>query len=375
MRGNPNYLPSTFEERGTAVPFTTPLLTQARVRKNERGKLELSVPRFADGPGSLVVPWPSVPEIVRLSGHDQALHEAVAAGNLADPHAIRLAALQVASGGLAGPETARAAAQALRADEEYKAFTNVLLIATTVTSMSDDSSPEAIQALVQGVGTPDGQRRVRGGLRSIAAALEIGPDELDERLDRLSLNIAPVGLRAAPRRGRLRALARRLTEFRDSMQSLAQSSEAIDTADCAGFCAVIADCTLQIAVARLAEFDALLGDRRRLLARWDAAFAASDRLVQRLAWLLDGWDFVAEMWFTALAQSSDLSRVPALHAIFSLLPMIPREELKRAGFLPQETAIVSLRGRRWVRGLEDWRTGEQVKPMVMRILAANAYAI
>jgi hypothetical protein len=374
VNGRPSYLPSTFEERGTAVPFTTPLLTQARVRRNDRGKLELSMPRFAETSGAFVVPWESVPTTVGLNEHDRALHAAVAAGDLADPHAIRLAALRIASQGLAGPEVARLAALALRTDEEYRVFTNALLIAQVVMPDPTDHSTEAVQALVQGINTADGQKRTRAALLELARELGIGLRELHNLLSQLSDAAAPVGLRLSPRRGRLRSLTRRIAEFRNSAAEIAGAEDMADAADCAQSCMEVADLTHRIAVARLAEFDALLSNPRGLLTRWEAARPAVRRLVERLAWLLDGWDFIAEWWFAALMQPKGSERISALHATFSLLPMVPREELKRAGFLQEEVAIISIRGRGWVRGMEDWRTGQQVEPAVRRILAANTLA-
>jgi hypothetical protein len=125
---------------------------------------------------------------------------------------------------------------------------------------------------------------------------------------------------------------------------------------------------------RLAEFDALLSNPRHLLRRWELARPAVERLAQRLAWLLDGWDFIAEWWFTALRQPPGSARNTNLHATLSLVPMVPRDELTRAGILKEAAAFVSVRGRGWVREKEDWRTGAQIESEVKRILAANTLA-
>jgi hypothetical protein len=374
VNGRTSYLPSTFEERGTAVPFATPLLTQARVRRNDRGKLELSMPRFAETSAAFVVPWDAVPTIISLNGHDRALHAAVADGGLVDPHAIRLAALRIAGEGLAGPEAARLAALALRTEEEYRVFTNALLIASVVAPDQTDRSTEAVQALVQGINTPDGQRQTRAALLELARQRGVGLRELYSLLSELSTVVAPVGLPTSPRRGRLRSLTRRLAEFHNSAVEIANADAMLDVAQSAQSCANVARFTYRIATARLAEFDALLSNPRHLMTRWELAHPAVERLVQGLAWLLDGWDFIAEWWFTALRQPPGPARNTNLHATLSLVPMVPRDELTRAGILKEAAAFVSVRGRGWVREKEDWRTGAQIESEVKRILAANTLA-
>ncbi len=44
FRSDNGFLPTTFLERGVAVPFTTPLLAGSRTRPGERNQLELIVP-------------------------------------------------------------------------------------------------------------------------------------------------------------------------------------------------------------------------------------------------------------------------------------------------------------------------------------------
>ena len=109
LRTPEQLLPSTFEERGAAIPFTTPMFAYARVRKDYRDRLELMVTRFAAVAGVYVVPWPMVPDIAALTTHDVMLYEEVSAKKVLNPYDMRLAALGVAKTGLAGPKAAEAA--------------------------------------------------------------------------------------------------------------------------------------------------------------------------------------------------------------------------------------------------------------------------
>src|SRR4051812_45815916 len=59
-------VPSTFEERGTTIPFTTPELAYCRLRRGSRGSLEVLVNGFSGGRCTYVFPWASIPQVVRL---------------------------------------------------------------------------------------------------------------------------------------------------------------------------------------------------------------------------------------------------------------------------------------------------------------------
>ena len=61
--------PSTFEERGTTVPFTTPTLSCARVRSDDRHNLVLLTPGFAGTQSVYVLPWKAIPDLVTMTIH------------------------------------------------------------------------------------------------------------------------------------------------------------------------------------------------------------------------------------------------------------------------------------------------------------------
>src|SRR5690348_16611464 len=100
MKAASLYAASTFEERGTAVPFTTPLLAQTRVRKGDRSHLEVLVPNLAASRGTYVIPWKSAPEVITMTVHDRTLHAEILSADGCSPDDIRTAALKVAGTGL-----------------------------------------------------------------------------------------------------------------------------------------------------------------------------------------------------------------------------------------------------------------------------------
>lgn len=346
------FLPSTFEERGTSVPFTTALLAYARVRKSARGYIELCVTRFSDAAGYYVIPWNAVRDIASLTVHDYALHEEIVTARALDPYAMRLAALRVAADGLAGEAAAEAAIAALAADEELKALNQVMLMMRVL----QEVDPVAAPHLLRGITTSEGQARVRAALFEAADRLELKPEIFDQRLSQLGINTYTAGVPWSPTEGRLRRILRRLGEFVQSLVLWARVRMS-DAAHTARFCAGVANITHSIGVGLLGELDALLGDPRTIVVSRETLRYDIDRLNARLAWLLDGWDAICTWWFDGENQSVDDQAV-ILQDILPVLPIVPRDELEGAKRFTVGGMVQ--RSRRFVRLHEDWLTGDFV---------------
>ncbi len=354
-----HFLPSTFEDRGVAVPFTTPLLAYSRARKGSRGGIELCVARFADSAGFYVIPWRDVREVASLTVHDVALHEEVIIARALDPYAMRIASLRVAETGLAGPEAAEAAVKGLAADEEMRALNQVVLMLRVI----EEFAHAAAAALLRSITTAEGQERVRHVLFAIAGKLELSPELLDKRLSQLGVGTYSVGVPWSPVEGRFRRVLRRLGTFRTSLRQWAKGRLS-DAALTATFCAEVADLTLSIGGQVLAELDEMLANPKSIVIDWENKKETIQHLTARLAWLLDGWEPLAEWWFACEGKSDDDHAV-ALQEILPILPLVPRKEIEGA----PRIAIAGMvsETRRLVRLHEDWITGDFDLDMVQRL--------
>jgi hypothetical protein len=364
-RGFDHLLPSTFEERGASVPFTTPALSDARVRKDFRDRLEIVVGQFSGGPGAYVIPWAALPNIVSLTTHDILLHERVNVRQALDPYNVRLCALEVAKSGLAGPDVVAGAAKALADDEEAKALNQVVLIIKVI----EEAEPLRARELMRNITTPEGQERVRVVFFAIGDRLRLDPKAFDQRLSDLGIATYPVGTTWSPVDGRLRRLLRRLEMFSSALASW--SSERLgESADQATFTVEVVEHTLKLAREALQRFNAVVGSPRQIVADWEARAPAVRRLVMRMAWLLDGWQPLIEMWAGAVG---DDAQVEALAFIVPRLPFIPAKELEP----DTQARATSLLGRasKWVRMNEDWKTGEPDMVMVRRLEELKARGI
>lgn len=347
-----HYLPSTFEERGTAVPFTTPLLAYSRVRKNYREQLELCVTRFSDAGGYYVIPWNAVRDVASLTVHDVLLHEEVSSVKMPDPHVIRMAAFRAAASGLAGVEAAEAAEKAVAADEELKALNQVLL----TLRMIEDMVHEEVPSLLRGIMTTSGQARVRGVLFATAAKFDLPPEILDQRLAQLGIGTYSVGVPWSPVEGRLRRV---LSELGELCRALVAWSTAhvSDAALTASFCAEVGSVTFKLGSELIQEFDATIAGLRSIVVAEVGGLEKPEGIARRLAWLLDGWDPIIGWWAAGQGKSADEQAV-ILRDILPILPLVPREELGGSRRFTIDEAVQ--KSRRYVRLHEDWLTGDVV---------------
>ncbi len=366
MRSLTNFAPSTFEERGAAVAFTTPVLAQTRVRQDSRGQLEVLVPNLSAGRGVYVVPWKGLPLAFPMTIHDRMLQDLIQQGGGCSPEDIRKAVLEVACCGLAGPAAAAAAEAALKDEEEQRLLINFQLITEVMRTVGLESA----DILRAGLASEEGQRLTRRYMTRAAHSLSIEPTGLYGRVAELAACLEPIGLAASPRPARLRRLMRDLQGFRDSLADWTADnpSEAVPIA---GFCVEVADHTLAQARAVVEQIDQAVTAFEALLRQWDARRALLRRAAARLSWLLDGWSFLIATWAEAQARSRH-EQDRAVHELFRVLPLLPREEDRADQALAADRVMAA--NRRSVRAYVDWRSGQLDMDLVMRIEAIKEKA-
>jgi hypothetical protein len=363
LQGSRQFLPSTFEERGIAVPFTTPLLAHSRVRKNYRGQLELSIPNFAGVDGNYVMPWKAVCDLVEPTLHDKLLFEHVIDSKVTTPHEMRIAALSVATTGIAGPEVAEAAKKAVAMDEESKALHHVVLI---LRLLEETSNGTAID--LREIGSVDRQEYVRKALAQVSGELGMAADALDERIAELTRMTYPVGVDWNPIEGRLRVQIRALSQFRDALYTWG-NDQVNEAGERAVFSSEVADLTLATSSGILNNFNEAMKSPFSVVSAWRKATAEVERFSSRLLWLLDGWDTVVHWWECCKDENE---RIFAAEQMTAVLPLIPANEIE----MSQREAANGLieKSNRWVRLNRDWSTGEIDVELIHRMETVKARA-
>lgn len=361
-----DFVPATFFERGVAVPFTTPLLAQARIRLNTDNEPEFILPNLSGGRGRYVMTWKSIRRIVVMTVHDRALCDALGRDALRLPPLVRRTALQTAARGLAGSKAARHARELLEKDQHHHVLTSFLLVSTLL-ERANLSTEDLMHG---GLAADDVKDRIRNAIAQAATEIDLEMGELHARLETLSALLAPVGLPDAPDTGRLRAIAQDVGETGEELKRWAGRTVS-DVAGLAEFSAEVATVTASLADDVIRRVDRDLVTVADLVSNWQTRIAPFTRHVTRLHWLLDGWDYVLLLWRTNVGNDSS-AEAAIVAEIFRLLPLIPRNEYALEGQTDRKLIELAAVQRRWVRANEDWRPGRLDYASVRQIEAAKA---
>lgn len=359
--------PTTFLERGVAVPFTTPMLAGARARPGERAGAELIVPNPSGGQGVYILPWAGVCQLCQPTVHDRRLNAKVAALARVTPSTIRLAALEVAAEGLAG----RAAASAATANREIEREDRLLLNFLLLLALIEQVEPGGLGlADVGRRRTAALEQRARRAVSRIAPRLGGTPETIAEALEGIADVHAAIGLPRQDRPPRIPRLLAMLHRTRAELVTWGRDRMDDDgVASAASVIGTVADVTLACARRALTDVQAAMGDVPALLRDWRASPAWLAARAARPEWLLDGWEPICLRWLCA---ENEAARREAVADIMRLVPILPREVADWVG----TSVDVRLAGRtrRLVRPNEDWRADAMLQRIArneqLRALAA-----
>jgi hypothetical protein len=356
-----DYAPSTFDERGTTVAFTTPELAFSRVRRDSRtNHLEVLVMGFSGGRSIYVFPWEGLASVLRLTLHDRALQAEISLADAITPMRMRLAAHRVARTGLAGAEAAAAATIAIERIAQDEKLTREAMLRRIIrlTGVLDKT-------------TDDLMRRVRGRVgesiivqvSDVFSKLTRQPPELcRSRLLELSDAMGPLGFADEQDAGYLRRTLRQLEELRTSISAANIGATGHLAAETAGV-------TARMAERMIGEIDREIRNLPAFFAGWETNIARLRHSMDRLAWLLDGWLDVCELWQAAMADRQNIDH-RRIAEIMRIIPLVPKSECETT----VRATMDNLSGirHRIVQQLQDWRTGEVDYEIVSRIEAIKA---
>ncbi len=359
------FAPATYEERGVSVPFTTPQLSRARLRRDQDGRFEFLLPNFSGGKGVYVLNWKALPSVMTLTLHDRLLFKEIGNLDVHSPERIRSCVLKVQATGICGPDAARRAVALQEDDSQYLVLTQFVLM----TEMLKLVNIGPADLLRPGMTADDSKRMARQALAQVAAMVDVPPDEMTSRIDRIGDVVAAIGLPQSPKSGRLRGLADRLQSFAQGAQRFAESDPS-DAAMLGTYVFTVANHTLTLAQQRIGKLDTALRDARQLAHDASNLDKSIQELVARISWLLDGWEFLIGLWESVKQEPSAIKRT-TITDMSGQLPLIPREEVSLSAEDVDLDAVRRLQ-KRWVKGNQDWRTGFLDMDAVMRVEAVKA---
>jgi hypothetical protein len=347
------FLPTTFLERGAAVPFTSPRLEGARARPGERKPLELVVPNPSGGRGVYIVGWDDIPSLCSLTLHDRRLTAAIGRLRGVTPETIRLTARDVAAEGLAGRGAIAAARLAAERDNLAALQANFDLLLELVRQ----TEPKGENPVPPEKDRPaEVERRGKRAVARIAARLGCTPEAVAETLEQLARGFASVGVAHL---ARITAEIAAVASMRREIADFAEQHPD-DAAHEAQLVNSVADLTIMLANATVTDARALTADMGALLRRWGNEQDVLAQLLARPDWLLDGWAHICALWQTAPANPQTITEIAAL------VPVVPREvDMWLSQRLGLAVDLPRYR-RKVVQEMEDWRTGLTVYDLVAR---------
>lgn len=357
-------LPATFMDRGVAISFTTPGLSQARIRRNRRDLLELLVPCFADSEGTYVFPWKLVPETITMTLHDRELYDLITRKPGISPWEMRRLQIEVGASGLAGPEAEESCQRALNEENRQRWAANFALIRGVFQFIGQDSEQLAINKFL----APETQASVKRAFRIFAGRIGVPPSECYSAIAEQSVCLAPVGLPYADSPGRLRRI---LADLRSMILSMNGWASLINrrVGEKARAVVHVSQQTITAAEQDLQKIDVALMDIAAFVRDWREQSSNINSLILRLYWLLDGWDHIATTWFLAIKES-EVAAIDAVEEILRILPYLPRMESKSLSVV-REDGLMML-GRRRINAMEDWRTRRLYPELVRRLEAVKS---
>lgn len=399
-----SHRPRSFKDRGVAAPFTTPLLSGARLRRLETTEpcaseramsrqpprpepgsalerlrlpaLDVVVPNPSGGRGVYILPWTDIAALCRPTMHDVVLGQSIGLPGGETPPSltptfVRAASRQVAAQGLAGRAAARTAVQAM-ADRERQVIATRFTLLMKLIAQTD---PEGVAAspLHQ---DPPAEIESRGAvaMARLASHLQRPPAEMAAALDRLAECYADIGLGFASDDATLPRLLAGVDALRREMLDWAEpragggDDHAGDHAESrlppvpdprhAMAVASTSELTARMASKPIADARGRIGDMPGLLRDMLHRPAETSEQLERGAWLLDGWDQIVTLW---QATPSLLSRSDALRDISRMLPPLPDEAEAWLGLPPGTARSVFTRA-----GPDPMRIGRTGRDTVAR---------
>jgi len=347
--------PLSFRDRGATVPFTTPLLLNARIRTAASGRgIEMLVANPSGGRGALILPWSALVEICSPTLFDRHLWESLASSRDISPIGIRHEAQRLATLGLAGRPAALAAKDAQRREQASQRIIRSMLLESLIAATETPS--EAAERLDPRIDQAF-QKRSERAVERAAAMAGVGLAEFAADLAELEVALSGAPPELEGEDARLRQMMSELKRIADEISDWAadQHQEAAHVM-AAKFVVATARQTLECGEMALAYTDALIADFGLRVPKWRTEKESILESARGPDWVLDGWKTPMALWQAA----GQKQRRAAIWEMTQIAPILPRQAKT---WLGQNTdwRETPRRITQVVREKSDWRSGNTLE--------------
>lgn len=279
--------PTNFRDRGATVPFTTPLLLNARIRTAASGRgFEMLVANPSGGRGALILPWSAMVEICSPTLFDRHLWESLGTSSDISPIGIRHEAQRLATLGLAGRQAALAAKDALRREQASQRMVRGMLLESLI-AVTETTNEAATRPAMEG--GPAFMKRAERAVARAAAIAKVGLAEFAADLEALAVALSGAHPEMEGEEARLRQMMSELKRMADEITDwVADEQQEAAHVMAAKFVVATARQTLECGEFALANTDALIADLGNRIPKWRTEKDSILESARGPDWVLDG---------------------------------------------------------------------------------------
>ncbi len=353
-------LPESFSSRGVRTPFTTKTLRYARVLTGRSGRTLISLPGLSGGLGTYEMPLETLREVFDLSVHDRMLFDRLITLEKLSPELVRENARAVAVTGVGGVALAKAGITGQNEEKSARELGQLTLLYQALRQLGGADVQDMKR---EDLLTSEGQVRARKALNRFASAAKVANDSIINSLGEWSVQSAPVGLAIEGCEGPLRLLTFGLQKLSSEIEEWSISEQA-DFRFMATRVINSASATNEHAMRLLRKVDLWNGELGKVLKAWSRAKDDLQKHIDRLWWVLDGWQELIDLWRTHPMQDRVRQR-EIVEEIASFAPVLPVEELEQIEY--EFWVDVRVNQMLWASELRKLGSGEIDADMVDRL--------
>ncbi|WP_286888225.1 hypothetical protein [Thalassospira sp.] len=318
-------LPNTFLSRGVRTPFTTKTLRYARVAAGKGGRSMIMLPGLAGGLGTYELPLDTLREVFDLSVHDRMLFDRLLELEDIRPGTVLEQARAVAVTGVGGVELARTAIERGGSEKSSRELGQLAVLHQALRQLGGSAVQDMQREELL---TMEGQVRARKALNRFASEHKVANDTIIDSLGEWSTMIAPVGLELDGCKGPLRVLTSGLSKFANDVEEWANSEQS-DFRFMAGRISSATTATYKHALKCVEEVDSWNRELGKVLTDWERAKQDIGKTIEKLWWLLDGWQEMIDLWHKRPVADRVKQR-EIIEEVASFAPVLPVEEITTA---------------------------------------------
>ena len=353
-------LSQTFVLRGVRTPFTTKTLRYTRVASGKGGRSMIMLPGLSGGLGTYELPLDTLREVFDLSVHDRMLFDRLLELEDIRPQTVLEHARAVAVTGVGGVELARTAIRRGGNDKSSRELGQLAVLHQALLQLGG-SAVQDMQR--EELTTMEGQVRARKALNRFASEAKVANDTIIDSLGEWSKMIAPVGLELDGCLGPLRLLTQGLNKFASGIEEWSNSEQS-DYRFMAGRISSATQATYKHALRCVEEVDSWNSELGKVLTDWDRAQQDIGKTIEKLWWILDGWQEMIDLW-QARPTADRVRQREIIEEVASFAPVLPIEEITAA----EQQFWVDIRVNQmlWAGELRKLGSGEIDADMVDRL--------